>query len=77
MKPGTYDQGHYVEVKDIDGVRLVRVYTEDEDGNTIVEIKREDELTGNENWEPMIDWEGRFMEGILYSLWDFGKALVH
>lgn len=55
MKPGTYDQGHYVEVKDVDGVRLVRVYTEDENGNTIVEIKREDELTGNENWEPMID----------------------
>lgn len=25
----------------------------------------------------MIDWEGRFMEGILYSLWDFGKALAH
>jgi hypothetical protein len=24
----------------------------------------------------MIDWDGRFMEGILYSLWGFGKALV-
>ena len=49
LKPGTYDQGHYVEMKDPDGVRLVRVYTEDEEGNTHVEIMREDQLKGGEH----------------------------
>jgi hypothetical protein len=49
LKPGTYDQGHYVEIKDPDGVRLVRVFTEDENGNTNIEIMREDQLKGNEN----------------------------
>lgn len=49
MKPGTYDQGHYVEKKDPDGVRLVRVYNTDEEGNITVDIMREDQLKGGEN----------------------------
>ena len=74
LKPGTYNQGHYTVVKNEDGITLMRVFTETENG-VEVEIKLETELTGNEIAEPLVEWQGRFMEGILYSMWDFTKTL--
>ena len=76
LKPGTYDQGQYENVYDVDGVQLVRVYTFDENGIPSVEIKRESDVTESDNYEPYKEWKGKYMEGMLYTMWSFGENLV-
>jgi len=68
LKPGTYDQGQYENVYDVDGVQLVRVYTFDENGIPSVEIKRESDVTESDNYEPYKEWKGKYMEGMLYTM---------
>lgn len=75
LKPGTYDQGNWKEVRDENGNLFVRVITFNENDVPSVEIKLESELKEGEMWTPLKDWQGRFMEGIAWTLFDFGKAL--
>ena len=76
LKPGTYDQGQFEDIYDIDGVQLVRVYTFNEDGIPSVEIKRKTDVSETDHYEPYKEWKGRYMEGMLYTLWDFGKSVL-
>lgn len=64
LKRGTYDQGHWVQVKDDQGNKLYWKVVEDTDGNTI-KIK-----TTENTGDPIVDWEGKIMEGIAWSLRD-------
>lgn len=75
LKPGTYNQGKYAEKFDENGVRLVRIYEFDEKGIPSVRIDLETNLKEGDKWEPYIEWQGRFMEGMLYSMASFGKAI--
>ena len=76
LKPGTYNQGHYEEQYDGEH-RIVRIYTFDENGEPSVRIDTENNVQEGEIWEPYMEWTGRFMEGMAYSMLDFGKALYH
>lgn len=77
LKPGTYNIGKYAEKFDVDGVRIMRVIKYNEDGSPSIEFKREDELTDDDKYAtPFKEWQGRFMEGIAYSMFDFGRALI-
>lgn len=76
LKPGTYNIGSYREKFDVDGVRIMRVIKFGENGMPIVELKREDELSKEDIATPYKEWQGRFMEGIAYSMWDFGYTLA-
>lgn len=75
LKPDTYNQGQYTEKFDENGVRYVRIFTFDEKGIPSVRIGLETELKPDDVWEPYIEWQGRFMEGIAYSIISFGKTL--
>lgn len=69
LKPGTYNIGKYVEKEDVDGVKIMRVIHFDENGAPVVTLKREDELSPEDKIvTPFKEWQGRFMEGILYSI---------
>lgn len=68
LKPDTYNQGQYTEKFDENGVRYVRIFTFDEKGIPSVRIGLETELKPDDVWEPYIEWQGRFMEGIAYSI---------
>lgn len=74
LKPGTYNQGHYNFVTNSEGIRYVNIYTE-VDGQVSVRRDLETSLTEGDVWEYVQEWQGRFMEGIAYSMIDFGKAL--
>lgn len=76
LKPGTYDQGQIKEVYDHNGELLCRVYTTDENGVTSFEVVPESQVDKSKYWEPHTEWQGRFMEGMLYSMWSFTKALA-
>ena len=76
LKPGTYNIGSYREKFDVDGVRIMRVISFDDNGIPKVELKREDEISKEDIATPYKEWQGRFMEGIAYSMWDFGHSLV-
>lgn len=75
LKPGTYNQGRYAEKFNEDGIRFVRIYEFDENGIPSVRIDLETNLKEGDNWEPYIEWQGRFMEGMAYSIVSFGKKL--
>lgn len=75
LKPGTYNQGKYAEKFNEDGIRYVRIYEFDENGIPSVRIDLETNVKEGDKWEPYIEWQGRFMEGMLYSIFDFGKKL--
>lgn len=75
LKPGTYNQGKYAEKFNEEGVRYVRIFDFDEQGIPSVRIDLETNLKEGDAWEPYIEWEGRFMEGMAYSIIDFGKTL--
>lgn len=75
LKPGTYNQGKYAEKFNEDGIRYVRIYDFDENGIPSVRIDLETNLKEGDKWEPYIEWQGRFMEGMAYSIFSFGKEL--
>lgn len=77
LKPGTYDQGQYKEKFNENGVRYVRIFEFDEKGIPSVRIDLETNLKEGDKWEPLVEWQGRFMEGMAYSIFSFGKALAH
>lgn len=74
LKPGTYNQGSYEIKTNKDGIRYVRIYTNDENGVPDVRIDLETNVKPGDNWDYLKVWKGRFMEGMLYSMWDFTKA---
>lgn len=76
LKPGTYNIGSYRETFDVDGVRIMRVIKFNNQGIPHIEFKREDELEKGDIATPHKTWQGKFMEGIAYSMWDFGNALA-
>lgn len=76
LKPGIYNQGHYKEKYDGE-YRIVRIYTFDENGEPSVRIDTENNVQEEDIWEPYMEWTGRFMEGMAYSMLDFGNALYH
>ena len=76
LKPGHYNIGSYREKFDVDGVRIMRIIKFNTNGIPEVYLKREDEVEKGEIATPYKEWQGRFMEGIAYSLWDFGNSLV-
>lgn len=75
LKPGTYNQGKYTEKFNENGIRYVRVYSFDEKGIPTVRIDLETNVKEGDKWEPYVEWEGRFMEGIAYSMFSFGREL--
>ncbi|MBQ0113468.1 MAG: hypothetical protein KBT03_10085 [Bacteroidales bacterium] len=75
LKPGTYNQGKYIFLKNKDGVRYVRIYTNDENGNPTYRIDLETNVKEGDVWVPCQDWQGRFIEGIAYTMWDCIKSL--
>lgn len=76
LKPGIYNIGQYKEVFDINGDQIMRVITFDENGLPKVQLKKKSELVEGDNATPYKEWQGRFMEGIAYSMIDFGQALI-
>lgn len=76
LKPGTYNQGQFKQITDENGINLVRIYEFDENGMPSFRIDLETNLKEGDKWEYHTEWQGRFMEGIAYSMFDFGKALM-
>lgn len=64
LKRGTYDQGHWVQVTDDAGNKLYWDTVQDNEGNTI-KVK-----TTENTGDPIVDWQGKIMEGIAWSLRD-------
>lgn len=75
LKPGTYNQGEFKVKYNNDGQMYVRIYSEDASGNPSVRIGLITDVQSNEYYEPYKEWEGRFMEGILWSVLDFAKSI--
>ena len=76
MKPDTYESmGHYVEVKDIEGIRYMKKFNIENDQVTSIELVKETELKEGDYAVPFKDWEGNYMEGIAYTLWDATRSL--
>lgn len=76
LKPGTYDQGQYKIKYNDDGIMYVRVYEKDSEGNPIVRIDLESNMKPNDNYEAYKEWNGRYMEGIAYTMFDLGKKIM-
>ena len=64
LKRGSYDQGKFVHLKDANGNLLYHKTIEHPDG------KLERIQTTEVTEEPVVDWEGKIMEGIFWSLTD-------
>jgi hypothetical protein len=75
LKPGTYNQGNFAEKIDEQGNKIVRIYGVDENNMPTVRYDIESNVTDGELWEPVMEWKGRFMEGMAYSVFDFGNRL--
>ena len=75
LKPGTYDQGNFAEKFDENGVKYVMIHSKGENGLPISRIDLETNVKAGETAEPYYEWQGRFVEGIAYSIVDFGNAL--
>ena len=75
LKPGTYNQGNFAEKVDEQDNRVVRIYTIDANGNSEIRYDIESNVKEGEIWEPVVEWKGRFMEGMVYSVLDFAKKL--
>lgn len=75
LKPGTYNQGQYKQMYDENGEELVMIFYE-EDGIQKSRIAKKSEVQPGDNWSYYQEWNGRFMEGIAYTMLDFGKALA-
>lgn len=76
LKPGTYNQGAYKIQYDSNGNMKMRIYTIDPvTGEPKVRIGLESDVKDGEYAEPYKEWEGRFMEGILWSMLDYVKAI--
>lgn len=76
LKPGTYNQGSYKIQYNNDGEMKVRIYSIDPvTDETKVRIGLESDVKDSEYFEPYKEWEGRFMEGILWSMLDYVKAV--
>lgn len=76
LKPGHYNQGQFVEKFDEKGNRIVRIYTFNENDIPTVRYDIENNVKEGETWEPVMEWQGRFMEGMFYSVWGFGSKLI-
>lgn len=76
LKPGTYDQGQMKVKYTDDGDMYVRVYEFDDNDNPTVRIDVESNMKPGDKYEPYMEWQGRFMEGIAYSMIDFSKKLA-
>lgn len=76
LKPGTYNQGKFAEKFDSAGNRIVRIFTFDENDIPTVRYDVEQNVKPGDTWEPVMEWQGRFMEGMFYSVWDFGERLI-
>lgn len=75
LKPGTYNQGDWKIKYNNTGQMYVRIYSEDSSGNPSVRIGLVSDVQPNEYYEPYKEWEGRFMEGILWSVLDYAKSI--
>lgn len=64
LKRGDYNQGHWVHVTDDAGNKLYWEVTTDTEGNTI-KVK-----TTENTGDPILDWQGKIMEGIAWSIRD-------
>lgn len=76
LKPGTYNQGSYQLQSDKNGNRYVRIYTFNEDGIPSVKLDTENNLKEEDTWDYYYEWNGRFMEGIFYTLGSIGTKLI-
>ena len=75
MKPGNYDQGSFELKSDQTGDRFVLITVED-DGETYSYVEKFSNLKEGDNWQFISEWQGRFLEGIAYTMWDIGKAIL-
>lgn len=76
LKPGTYNQGQYKLAENSEGVKYVKIFEgEDSNGLPKYRIDLETNIKDGDNWTYIQEWKGRFMEGMAYSILDFGKAL--
>lgn len=75
LKPGTYNMGAYKECFDINGEQIFKVIHYYDNGIPKIELKKKSEIQEGEIFVPYKEWQGKFMEGITYSMWSFGKAL--
>lgn len=74
LKPGTYNRGNFKEKFNEDGIRYVLIYEFDENGVPSSHIDLETNVKEGDKWEPYVEWDGRFIEGITYSIFSFIKA---
>lgn len=75
LKPGTYNQGKFVEKFDENGVRYVMIQSTGENGLPTTRVDLETNVKEGETATPYVEWQGRFIEGIAYSMIDFLKAI--
>ena len=68
--------GQYKEVFDAEGIRYMKKFITSENGEVTTEIVKESELQEGDYAIPMKDWEGKYMEGIAYTVVDLTKSLV-
>lgn len=77
LKPGSYKaMGQYKEVIDTEGNRYMRKINIS-DNNVSWEIVKENELSDGDYAVPQLDWEGKYMEGIAYTIANSVSALWH
>ena len=67
--------GAYKECFDINGEQIFKVIHYYDNGIPKIELKKKSEIQEGEIFVPYKEWQGKFMEGITYSMWSFGKAL--
>lgn len=76
MGRGNYCIGSYKEVTEPDGTKLVKKITVSDQGVYEMDIVKESEVNENDMYIPHTEWTNKYMEGILYTVWDAGKALA-
>ena len=75
MGRGNYCIGSYKEVTEPDGTKVMKRITTDNNGNYVTEIVSESDLQEEDYAVPHKEWNSKYLEGILYTLYDAGKAL--
>lgn len=77
LAPGTYDQGRMAEKFDENGIRYMTIYTYNPETNLpSSRVDLETNIKPGEYAEPYYEWQGRYMEGIAYSMWSMGAKLA-
>ena len=75
MGRGNYCIGSYKHLEDVSGEKLMLKIDYSEDGTLDSKVVKESELQDGDYAVPHKEWTSKYLEGILYTVYDAGKSL--